>query len=351
MIQNKQPIVTFALIAYNQEKYIREAVAGALSQTYTPLQIILSDDCSSDETLEIMKAMVSQYEGPHSVHVRKTNSNLGTLLHVSEIASVADGELIILAAGDDISKPARTEVMVQAWLDSGAWGLCSTFDRINEAGMLIGRDETLAILSSPQYSLRQYFSRNQDKVKIVHGATSAYDKRLFQFLVTRPDDYILSEDGALSVLLNLLNKNIKILSDSLVCYRENDQSLTNGSKSGPITFTTTLSDERAIERLARAQANRCQLFLRFQETYGATSNTPLDITRLQADFSRQTLCASWRQTSINQKIRYLLKIRSSAELKWYLPRIFPEPLFIAAKTLIKAVRQRFISPSKLDPHG
>ena len=41
-----RPLVTFALFAYNQEKYIREAVEGAFSQTYEPLEIILSDDYS-----------------------------------------------------------------------------------------------------------------------------------------------------------------------------------------------------------------------------------------------------------------------------------------------------------------
>jgi glycosyltransferase involved in cell wall biosynthesis len=52
-------LVTFALFAYNQEKYIREAVEGALAQTYEPLEIILSDDCSSDRTFETMREMAA----------------------------------------------------------------------------------------------------------------------------------------------------------------------------------------------------------------------------------------------------------------------------------------------------
>ena len=50
-----RPLVTFALFAYNQEQHIREAVDGAFSQTYEPLEIILSDDCSTDRTFEIMQ--------------------------------------------------------------------------------------------------------------------------------------------------------------------------------------------------------------------------------------------------------------------------------------------------------
>ena len=73
-----QPMVTFALFAYNQEKYIREAVKGAFSQTYEPLEIILSDDCSSDRTFEIMQEMAKAYQGPHRVVARTNRKNLRT---------------------------------------------------------------------------------------------------------------------------------------------------------------------------------------------------------------------------------------------------------------------------------
>ena len=54
MSQSSRPLITFALMAYNQEQLIEEAVAGALAQTYSPLEIILSDDCSTDRTFSIM---------------------------------------------------------------------------------------------------------------------------------------------------------------------------------------------------------------------------------------------------------------------------------------------------------
>ena len=53
----ERPLVTFALFAYNQENYIRAAVEGAFAQTYQPLEIILSDDCSKDRTFEIMQRL------------------------------------------------------------------------------------------------------------------------------------------------------------------------------------------------------------------------------------------------------------------------------------------------------
>ncbi|SFF42631.1 Glycosyl transferase family 2 [Fontimonas thermophila] len=120
----ERPLVTFAVFAYNQEKYIREAVEGAFAQTYSPLEIILSDDCSSDRTFEIMEQMAREYRGPHRVVVRRGEVNLGTAAHVSAVAKLSHGSLIIVAAGDDISKAQRSSVIVDLWLRHGRPSCC-----------------------------------------------------------------------------------------------------------------------------------------------------------------------------------------------------------------------------------
>ncbi len=114
-----RPLVTFALFAYNQEDYIREAVEGAFAQTYSPLEIILSDDCSADRTFEIMQEMAAEYRGPHQVRVRRSEVNFGTALHVQAVSQMAQGALLIVAAGDDISFDIRSEKIVEAWVSEG----------------------------------------------------------------------------------------------------------------------------------------------------------------------------------------------------------------------------------------
>jgi len=114
-----RPLVTFALFAYNQEKYIREAVEGAFAQTYSPLEIILSDDCSSDKTFEIMQAMAVAYKGPHRVHARRNEFNIGTALHVYSVARSSKGLLFVVAAGDDFSFPERTDRLFRVWDQAG----------------------------------------------------------------------------------------------------------------------------------------------------------------------------------------------------------------------------------------
>ena len=107
-----RPLVTFALFAYNQEEYIREAVKAAFAQTYEPLEIILSDDCSSDRTFEIIQEMAAAYEGPHEVRVRRSTVNVGAGPHVSAVLAESNGEYIAFAAGDDISVEDRIDYAI-----------------------------------------------------------------------------------------------------------------------------------------------------------------------------------------------------------------------------------------------
>ena len=132
-----RPLVTFALFAYNQEQYIREAVEGAFSQTYEPLEIILSDDCSSDRTFEIMQEMAAAYEGPHEVRVRQNAMNLRLAGHINSIVESANGEIVCWAAGDDISLPQRTELLATPMIDDPETvGVHSTVREMDISGKL-----------------------------------------------------------------------------------------------------------------------------------------------------------------------------------------------------------------------
>jgi glycosyltransferase involved in cell wall biosynthesis len=102
------PLVSFIIVAYNQEHYIRAAIGGAFAQAYSPLEIILSDDCSTDATFAIMQEMASGYAGPHRLRLNRNSSNLGLGQHYSRVMAMATGEIVEVAAGDDISLPSRT---------------------------------------------------------------------------------------------------------------------------------------------------------------------------------------------------------------------------------------------------
>jgi glycosyltransferase involved in cell wall biosynthesis len=110
-----RPLITFAVIAFNQERFVREAVDGAFAQSYEPLEILLSDDGSSDGTFELMSAAAGRYGGPHEVRLNRNDRNLGLAGHVNRVMELSRGELVTIAAGDDVSLPERVARSYGIW--------------------------------------------------------------------------------------------------------------------------------------------------------------------------------------------------------------------------------------------
>ena len=113
------PRISLVLLAYNQQPLVRQAVASCLAQRGIELEIVLSDDASSDATFDEMAAAAADYRGPHRVMLNRNPVNLGIGLHLNRLVELASGELIIVAAGDDESLPERAMKVVAAWEASG----------------------------------------------------------------------------------------------------------------------------------------------------------------------------------------------------------------------------------------
>ena len=111
-----QPLASFILLTYNQESLVAAAMESILEQTYSPLEIILSDDASTDNTYSIMQDFAEKYKGFYRIKLNRNLVNLGLCAHVNLALSLTEGELIFAAAGDDISLPDRCEKVVSVWL-------------------------------------------------------------------------------------------------------------------------------------------------------------------------------------------------------------------------------------------
>jgi glycosyltransferase involved in cell wall biosynthesis len=186
------PLVTFAVFAYKQERFIQEAVEGAFSQTYSPLEIILSDDCSPDRTFEIMRDAAANYGGPHKVVLNCNPENVGLAEHVNRVVGLANGDLVVTAAGDDISLPERAALSAESWELSGrqATSIHGRFVVIDEAGRLTGDESRVTWPATKALHLRQNV-KPVDFVRTlrpsVYGSCHAFARRLFTDFGPLPD--------------------------------------------------------------------------------------------------------------------------------------------------------------------
>jgi glycosyltransferase involved in cell wall biosynthesis len=214
-MSTERPLVTFAVFAYNQARFVREAVAAALAQTYSPLQVILSDDCSKDETFALMEAMAAQYRGPHRVVLNRNPKNLNIGGHINRVMELVEGELVVPAAADDVSEVHRTEVVVERWLASGktAMSLHSATRHIDEEG----RDLGVKPFQNPEkLSDREGIARHAYSVL---GASHCWAREIFsRFGPLLPE--VVNEDVALPFRSALLG-HVAYIEEPLVRYRVN----------------------------------------------------------------------------------------------------------------------------------
>ncbi len=102
------PLVSMIVFGYNQADIIAPTITAAFAQTYPRLEIILSDNGSSDGTFDVMQGMAEAYDGPHLVRLNRNDPGLGFIGHVNQAFALCKGALIVYNPGDDISVPERT---------------------------------------------------------------------------------------------------------------------------------------------------------------------------------------------------------------------------------------------------
>ncbi len=178
--------VSFCLICYNQEKYILDALKGALSQTYKDMELIISDDCSTDNTFHILQTFLKEYDGEHKITLNRNNVNMGFVPHINKVVlELAQGNNILLAAGDDISFPERTQIMANIFnANSEVYAITSKLEVIDTNGD-ITKERPADYGPNLIHTLNSSFKTSSF---MIGGVNLAFRKRLFDLFGPLSDD-------------------------------------------------------------------------------------------------------------------------------------------------------------------
>jgi glycosyltransferase involved in cell wall biosynthesis len=241
--QEDRPLATFFVIAYNHEKYIRAAVEAALTQTYTPLEIILSDDCSKDQTFSIMKEIADNYVGPHTIRLNRNEENLGIGSHINKVVELASGAFLIASAADDISLTDRTKTLVEHFIANPKCNSVFSNMKVIDSVGTVGRTWFSAGWTPPTKSLRERCRTGVGVVGCVHG----WRKEIFD--VYGPlDVQVIQEDHAIP-FRSALSGTVDYVDKVLVHYRKHDSNIWSSEKEVD-------SSEAMIGRLKKFAHNR-----------------------------------------------------------------------------------------------
>ncbi|MCF0145419.1 MAG: glycosyltransferase [Eubacterium sp.] len=92
------------IVSYNNVEYIYSAIDSILSQSYGNIELIVSDDCSTEYDEAAVRAYVEEKRGTNlrSVKYNTNSKNLGTVAHLERLYPLCTGEIVTLLAADDV---------------------------------------------------------------------------------------------------------------------------------------------------------------------------------------------------------------------------------------------------------
>jgi len=243
---------TILVIAYRMRDTIAASIASALAQT-VPCEIIVSDDCSGDGTLEAARAAIAGYAGPHRVSARSTPRNLGLCAHLNDLARIASGDVLVFIAGDDVSYPPRVErLLAEMEMHPAAMVVGSSVDDIDPGDKVIARQ----VRGLPGLLDQRWFLR-RGKLLSVLGASMAVRRTLIADL---PPLEGMVEDTMLSLRAALIGE-CRCIAEPLLGYRRHDHNLNDWmndrSEKNFATYERRTRRVLAMYRNIAADQERC----------------------------------------------------------------------------------------------
>lgn len=135
--QTNYPLVSVIIPAYNAERYVESAVRSIMEQTYTNLEILVADDCSTDGTFSILKKLAAEDSRIRLFHNEENQKIVRTL---NGLVAVASGKYIARMDADDISLPERIAGQLAFMQQNPQIDFCGcNAFHINDDGKTIGK--------------------------------------------------------------------------------------------------------------------------------------------------------------------------------------------------------------------
>ncbi len=214
--------ISIALCTYNGEKFLTEQVNSFLTQTRLPDEVVVCDDCSSDETVKIIRDFASRASFPVRLYINETN--LRSTKNFEKAISLCEGDIILLSDQDDVWHKNKLEKFTAAFEIDEQVGLvfCD--------GELV--DENLISLNTTSWQSLRFDKKRQNSVKsgdglavildgnVVSGCMMAFRAKYKKLLLPIPNDIQdVIHDHWIALLMSTVAK-VNLIPERLVKYRQ-----------------------------------------------------------------------------------------------------------------------------------
>lgn len=258
------PLVSVVIITYNSSRYILETLESIKAQSYREIELIVTDDCSSDNTVEICSEWINENRDRFiNVKLITTSVNTGISSNCNRGLRECKGEWSKVLSGDDILMTNSIEDNIEYTLQNPDVSfIFSNVCEIDENGKLIRSvalhegQSLFAKMGSAKKQLK-YYSRWP---VFLNTPTFFYKKELIQQIGYCDEDFKIYED--MSAIFRVIEKNVRIyfLDKITVAYRIHSEAVSRSMK---------LDDKREKEAL--------KIFKKYQEK-NLNKLNPIDLS-------------------------------------------------------------------------
>ena len=98
-LSSETPLVSVIILCYNQATIIGRAIESVIGQTYQNIQLVIVDDCSKDNSRDVINNWAQKYPGKIKIYFQP--SNVGHPANMNTGYRLSDGELVTFCDGDD----------------------------------------------------------------------------------------------------------------------------------------------------------------------------------------------------------------------------------------------------------
>lgn len=183
-------MISVAMCTFNGEKYIKEQIESIINQSLVPDEIVICDDCSKDNTVNIIKEVLDNWSG--KVHLAVNEKNLGYRKNFEKAISLCKGNIIFLSDQDDVWNRNKIEIMVNALNNSDAILAFHDVEVVDENLNLIKRSFWKLLRFNYQKFLHNDFRRIFAS-NVVQGSACVFRKELFNYAIPFPETAVHDE--------------------------------------------------------------------------------------------------------------------------------------------------------------
>lgn len=234
---------SIAMATYNGATYLREQLDSLVHQTRLPDELVISDDCSTDDTWRLIKAFA--VEAPFPVHARRNDTNLGYAGNFEKALGRCAGDLIFLCDQDDVWFLKKIE-SIAALAES---------DRHNMVFMNDAEITNEALVATGLTKLGQIRAAGMPNSAFVMGCCAAIRKEFVDICLPIPAAYG-SHDSWIMTMADGIGRR-RIVEEPMQQYRRhrNNKSQMVANRSEKLTMAGYLLDRaRAVRRIGSTQS-------------------------------------------------------------------------------------------------